>query len=96
MKPFMNPLVDDDKSGSSMDQSIKQYNQDQYSELRDLELALGKIPSYTQDAGGRTLNITNIYNEQYLPGPTYNSGLYIDSPCKGTHCGIPIEPTSSN
>ena len=41
----MNPYISDSGSGSSMDQSINQLNNEAADELRDLQLALGKIPS---------------------------------------------------
>ena len=53
----MNPYVDNNKSGSSMDQSIHNLETEQNKEALDLDLALGKVPP--QD-GGRYLLYTRI------------------------------------
>ena len=57
----MNPYVSDDSSGSAMDQSVQQLDKESISQLRDLELALGKIPSH-QDGGEKYKVYQYIYH----------------------------------
>ena len=94
MKPFMNPVIEDQGSGSSMDKSIKEYNNNFLSDTHDLELALGRIP--ITKGGGRTLNIPKYMPENTIPGNSYNNANTIGAPCIGTHCGISILPTAHN
>lgn len=93
MKSFMNPYIEKHSSGSSMNQSIENYQKDSDLELRDLQLALGKLP---YKGGGRTLNIPKYLPENIIPGPSFNNGHTIGAPCLGSHCGISIAPTSHN
>ena len=58
----MNPYVSDDSSGSAMDQSVQQLDKDSISQLRDLEIALGKIPSHLQDGGKKYKAYQYIYH----------------------------------
>jgi len=92
----MNPKVNEDSNGSSMDQSIKKQESDNSSELRDLQLALGKIPTGYQKGSGRTLNIPKYLPTDTIPGPSYNSAESIGEPCIGNHCAIPITPDSKS
>ena len=69
----MNPYVSDDSSGSAMDQSVQQLNKESISQLRDLELALGKIPSHWQDGGEKY----KVY--QYIYHPISYQALSINS-----------------
>ena len=89
----MNPYIDKDSSGSSMNQSIENYQKDSELELSDLQLALGKLP---HKGGGRTTNIPKYLPENIIPGPSFNNGHTIGAPCLGDHCGIPITPISHN
>merc|ERR1712079_367258 len=93
MGPFMNPETDADSHGSSMDQSIESYEKDNGINLKNLELALGKIP---QKAGGRTLNIPKYLPENIIPGSSSNGAVTVGSQCLGSHCSISVTPTSHN
>ena len=92
----MNPKISNTSSGSSMDQSIKQYDNQESSDLYDLQLALGKIPVKKQDGGGRTLNVPKYLPDNVIPGSSFNSGHTIGRECVGPHCGVPIKPTAYN
>ena len=90
----MNPMIEGDSNGSSMNQSIKKYDSQQSNDMRDLDLALGKIPGYNQTAGGRTINIPKYLPEGVVPGASFNNANTIGEQCIGSHCGISIKPTA--
>ena len=69
----MNPYVSDDSSGSGMDQSTQQFDKESISQLRDLEIALGKIPSHLQDGGKKYRYYQYIYHPlSYQPFSIYS------------------------
>ena len=92
----MNPSISNDSYGSSMNQSISQQDNSEKNSLRDLYLALGKIPVGFQKGSGRTLNIPKELPIGVIPGSSFNNGNTIGAPCLGSHCGISITPTAYN
>ena len=89
----MNPYINKDSHGSSMNESIQNYQKESVDNLIDLDLALGYIPQY---GAGRTLNVPKYLPENIIPGPSFNNGTTVGAPCLGAHCGISITPTSHN
>lgn len=97
MSSFMNPSISDNSHGSSMNQSISSQDTSERNSLKDLYLALGKIPVGLQQSGsGRTINIPKELPSGVIPGSSFNNGNTIGSPCLGSHCGVSITPTAYN
>ena len=69
----MNPSIDSESNGSSMDQSINQQNSESNKENIDLYIALGKIPPLDLQNGGK------LRKYLYLSHPVTKKKYYIFS-----------------
>ncbi len=49
-----------------------------------------------QKGGGRTINVPKQLPSGKIPGSSFNSALTIGEPCKGIHCALPVDSTTTN
>lgn len=49
-----------------------------------------------QKGGGRTINVPKQLPSGKIPDSSYNSAITIGEPCKGIHCALPVDSTTTN
>ena len=87
----MNPEIDADSHGSSMDQAIRQHHDAVKSDNARIAQSTGQTTG-----GGRTINIPKSLPPNVIPGPSYNGAVNLGPACQGGHCSIPVTPTTAN
>ena len=90
MSSFMNPEVDANSHGSSLDRAYQTEVSNQKKNNEIINVSNGSV------GGGRTINVPKIMHKSFIPDSSYNGAVTIGEPCVGSHCSIPITPSSDN
>lgn len=92
----------DIKKGEEADNAIINLTQGKYTKQNVETFVSGEnnlnkyyMSKINQTGYGRTLNVPKELPAGVIPGPSYNGAVTIGEKCKGPHCAIPVNPTTS-